>query len=130
MNKLVRRASSTLGCSLDSVEEVRDRRPLDSVEEVRDRRPLDSVEVREKRPLDSVEVRDRRPLDSGGVFICVRSLGHNRHHCRELNLATSDHPQTTLSPPSVHPQTTLSPPSVHPQTTLRPPSAHQVALWG
>uniref|UniRef100_A0AAV2M1Y8 ribonuclease H n=1 Tax=Knipowitschia caucasica TaxID=637954 RepID=A0AAV2M1Y8_KNICA len=66
LNKLVRRASSTLGCSLDSVEEVRDRRPLDSVEEVRDRRPLDSVEeVRDRRPLDSVEeVRDRRPLDS------------------------------------------------------------------
>uniref|UniRef100_A0AAV2KD83 Uncharacterized protein n=1 Tax=Knipowitschia caucasica TaxID=637954 RepID=A0AAV2KD83_KNICA len=28
LNKLVRRASSTLGCSLDSVEEVRDRRVL------------------------------------------------------------------------------------------------------
>uniref|UniRef100_A0AAV2L6R5 Uncharacterized protein n=1 Tax=Knipowitschia caucasica TaxID=637954 RepID=A0AAV2L6R5_KNICA len=66
LNKLVRRANSTLGCSLDSVEEVRDRRPLDSVEEVRNRRLLDSVEVvRDRRPLDSVEeVRDRRPLDS------------------------------------------------------------------
>uniref|UniRef100_A0AAV2LLL4 Histone H2B n=1 Tax=Knipowitschia caucasica TaxID=637954 RepID=A0AAV2LLL4_KNICA len=58
----VRRASSTLGCSLDSVEEVRDRRPLDSVEEVRDRRPLDSVEqVWDRRPLDSVEEPSPRP---------------------------------------------------------------------
>ena len=36
LNKLVRRASSTLGCSLDSVEEVRDRRVLAKVTSIMD----------------------------------------------------------------------------------------------
>uniref|UniRef100_A0AAV2JI30 Uncharacterized protein n=1 Tax=Knipowitschia caucasica TaxID=637954 RepID=A0AAV2JI30_KNICA len=91
--------SSTLGSSLDSVEEVRDRRPLDSVEEVRDRRPLDSVEeMRERRPLDSVEEGEgccgRQGVDS---WVYVTAL---QQHLSRAGARTCQEPRLSSAVPS------------------------------